>query len=82
MIKMLAAAAIVAAFAIAPAQAAKSNAGQFPSAAEQGYGNSGGDPVWWHTAPGYDSTSCTDVLNTPAKFPKGQVSGCRSIERR
>lgn len=74
---MLLAATTVAAFAMAPVANAK-GPGPLPSAAEQGYGNSGSEVVWWRTAPGFDNTACTDVLNAPNKFPHRQVEACRT----
>ena len=73
---------MLAALTSVPAVHAASSPGRLPSAAEQGYGNSGGEVVWWRTAPGYDNTSCTDVLNAPEKYPHGQAAGCRAAERR
>src|SRR5262249_16939170 len=79
---MLLAATTVAAFAMAPVAYAKSGPGPLPSAAQQGYGNSGGEVVWWRTAPRFDTTASTDVLNTPNKFPRRQVDECRTGQHR
>ena len=78
---MLLVATTIAAFAVVPVASAKPTR-SLPSAFQQGYGNNGSDVVWWWTAAGYDSTSCTEVLNQPSKFPRGQVKECRARKHR
>ena len=75
---ILAAAAVAAAaFMISPAVAA--DAGSGPSSEHTGPTHSG-QPWYGEKSPSWGSTPCSDILEQPQKYRRGQVEYCRSAE--